>query len=218
MLPKINGMLYYQIASSDEAEAAQEYRSRIADEAEDALLIEYPLNEKTGRLKRLFLGDELSVYFVSSEGVKHYFDSHVIGFKEDGAVRLVKLLRPVPEKMTKVQRRSFLRVPAELELAVKIGSHERFVCKTDDLGGGGISFICDGKWNIKSENTLECWLLVPYKNGTVEHVTFTGEVIRVNLLETGRKQAMIKFLSISDSERQKIIRFCFEKQLEYRNR
>ncbi|MDF2837150.1 MAG: type pilus assembly PilZ [Paenibacillus sp.] len=218
MLPKVNGMLYYQIASSDEAEAAQEYRSRIADEAEDALLIEYPLNDKTGRLKRLFLGDELSVYFLSSDGVKHYFDSHVTGFKEDGAVRLVKLLRPVPEKMTKVQRRSFLRVPAELELAVKIGSHERFVCKTDDVGGGGISFICDGKWGISSENVLECWLLVPYKNGTIEHVTFAGEVIRVNVLETGRKQAMIKFLSISDSERQKLIRYCFEKQLEYRNR
>lgn len=218
MLPKVNGMLYYQIASSDEAEAAQEYRSRIADESEDSLLIEYPLNDKTGRLKRLFLGDELSVYFLSAEGVKHYFDSHVIGFKEDGAVRLVKLLRPDPDKMTKVQRRSFLRVPAELELAVKIGSHERFVCRTDDVGGGGISFICDGKWGISSENVLECWLLVPYKNGTIEHVSFTGEVIRVNVLETGRKQAMIKFLSITDSERQKIIRYCFEKQLEYRNR
>lgn len=218
MLPKVNGMLFYQIASSDEAEAAQEYRSRIADESEDSLLIEYPLNDKTGRLKRLFLGDELSVYFVSSDGVKHYFDSHVIGFKEDDAVRLVKLLRPDPDKMTKVQRRSFLRVPAELELAVKIGSHERFVCKTDDVGGGGISFICDGKWGISSGNSMDCWLLVPYKNGNIEHVSFTGEVIRVNVLETGRKQAMIKFLSIADSERQKIIRFCFERQLEYRNR
>ncbi|MDQ6418258.1 PilZ domain-containing protein [Paenibacillus sp. LHD-117] len=218
MLPKVNGMLYYQIASSDESEAALEYRSRIADEEEGALLIEYPLNEKTGRMKRLFLGDELSVYFLSSDGVKHYFDSHVVGFKEDGVIRLVKLLRPDPERMTKVQRRSFLRVPAELELAVKIGSHERFLCKTDDVGGGGISFICDGKWGIRSETQLECWLLVPYKNGTIEHVTFTGEVIRVNTLETGRKQAMIKFLSISDTERQKIIRFCFERQLEYRNR
>jgi c-di-GMP-binding flagellar brake protein YcgR len=218
LLPKVNGMLYYQIASSDEAEAAQEYRSRIADEDESGLLIEYPLNEKSGRLKRLFLGDEMSVYFLSPEGVKHFFDSHVIGFKEDGAVRLVKILRPDPDKMTKVQRRSFLRVPAELELSVKVGSHERFLCRTDDVGGGGISFVCDGKRGLQSENVLECWLLVPYKNGMIEHVSFTAEVIRVNVLESGRKQVMIKYLSISDSERQKIIRFCFEKQLEYRNR
>ncbi|MFD0586878.1 flagellar brake protein [Paenibacillus sp. GCM10027627] len=217
MLPKVNHMLFFQIASSDEVEAAIEYRARIADEEEGALLVEYPISERTGRPKRLFLGDELAVYFVAGDGVKHYFDSHVIGFKEDG-VRLVKIMKPDPEHMTKVQRRSFLRVPAELELAVKMSSHERFVCLTDDVGGGGISFICEGKWPLQSEQLLDCWLLVPYKNGSIEHVPFQAEVVRVNLLDTGRKQVMIKFASISDSDRGKIIRFCFEKQLEYRNR
>ncbi|WP_206098785.1 flagellar brake protein [Paenibacillus paeoniae] len=217
MLPTVNQMLYYHIASSDEAEAAIEYRSRIADEEEESLHIEYPIHEQTGRMKRLFLGDELSVYFLSGDGVKHYFDSHVIGFKED-AIRLVKIVKPDPERMTKVQRRSFLRVPAELELAVKLTEHERFVCHTDDVGGGGISFVSDGKWALQSGGLLDCWLLVPYKNGSIEHVSFQAEIVRVNLLESGRKQCMIKFVSISDSERGKIIRYCFEKQLEFRNR
>lgn len=217
MLPKVNQMLYYQIASSDQEEAAIEYRSRIADEDEDALLIECPLNEKTGRLKRMYLGDELSMYFLSQEGVKHYFDSHVIGFRKDG-VQLVKIIKPDPGKMTKVQRRNFFRVPAELELAVKLSGHMRFVCLTDDIGGGGISFICDNKWPIQLEQLLECWLLITYKNGTIEHVPFSAEIVRVKVLESGRKQAMMKFIAINDTERQKIIRFCFEKQLEYRNR
>ncbi|GKU79566.1 flagellar brake protein [Paenibacillus sp. L3-i20] len=217
MLPKVNQMLYYQIASSDEADAAIEYRSRIADEEGGSLHIEYPLNVQTGRTKRLYLGDELSVFFLSDEGVKHYFDSHVIGFKEDG-IRLVKIMKPDPERMTKVQRRSFLRVPAELELAVKMSGHVRFLCYTDDIGGGGISFVSDSKWPLQSEQVLECWLLLPFKNGTVEHVSFDSEIVRVSVLESGRKEVMTKFISISDSERQKIIRFCFEKQLEYRNR
>ncbi|MEK3881478.1 flagellar brake domain-containing protein [Paenibacillus sp. PL2-23] len=218
MLPKVNQMLHYQIASSDEEEAALEYRSRIADEEDDSYLIEYPLNEKTGRPKRLFLGDELSVYFVSGEGVKHYFDSHVTGFMEDGLIRLVKIMKPDPERMTKVQRRSFLRMPATLDLAVKLSNLERFVCQTDDVGGGGISFICDPQWNIKQGSTLECWLLLPYKNGSLEHAPFQAEVVRINELETGRKQIMSKFVAINDTERGKIIRYCFEKQLEYRNR
>lgn len=217
MLPKVNAMLYYHIASSDEAEAALEYKSRIADEDEDGLLIEYPLNEKTGRSKRLYLGDEMSVFFVESDGVKNYFDSHVIGFKEDG-VRLVKIMKPDPDKMTKVQRRSFLRVPAELDLAVKTAGNNRFVCKTDDVGGGGISFICENKHHLNQESSIQCWLLLPYKNGGIEHAGFTAEVVRIKELETGRKQAMIKFIEITDSERQKIIRYCFERQLEYRNR
>ncbi|WP_141501031.1 flagellar brake protein [Paenibacillus luteus] len=217
MLPKMNQMLHFQIASSDEAEATIEYKSRIADEQDDGLLIEIPISEKTGRYKRLFLGDELSVFFVSEDGIKNYFDSHVIGFKEDG-VKLIKIRRPEPDRITKVQRRSFLRVPAELEIAVKMTNQVRFVCETDDVGGGGISFIAEGKWPLEPEMLLECWLLVPFKNGTIEHAFFRGEIVRVVELESGRKQAMIKYESINDSERQKVIRYCFEKQLEYRNR
>lgn len=217
MLPKVNHMLHYQIASSDEEEAAIEYKSRIADEQEDGLLIENPISEKTGRFKRLFLGDELSVFFVSEDGIKNYFDSHVLGFKEDG-VRLIKIRRPDPDRITKVQRRSFLRVPAELEFAVNLSNHIRFVCMTDDVGGGGISFICDGKWPVSAEQTLDCWLLIPYRNGAIDHASFKAEIVRVIELDAGRKQVMIKYESINDTERQKIIRYCFEKQLEYRNR
>jgi c-di-GMP-binding flagellar brake protein YcgR len=94
----------------------------------------------------------------------------------------------------------------------------RFVCKTDDVGGGGISLVCDGKWPLTYEQTLECWLLVPFRNGTIEHAFFKGEIVRVVELKSGLKQAMIKYVSIYDSERQKVIRYCFEKQLEYRNR
>nr|MBC9198675.1 flagellar brake domain-containing protein [Paenibacillus sp. PL91] len=217
MLPKLNQMLHFQIASSDEEEASIEYKSRIADEQEDGLFIEIPINEKTGRYKRLFLGDELSVYFISSDGIKNYFDSHVVGFLEDG-IKLVKIRRPEPDRITKVQRRSFLRVSAELEIAVKMSNHVRFVCETDDVGGGGISLICDSKWQLVPEQVLDCWLLVPFKNGAIEHAFFQGEIVRVVELKSGKKQAMIKYASINDSERQKIIRYCFEKQLEYRNR
>jgi c-di-GMP-binding flagellar brake protein YcgR len=216
-LPKLNQMLHYQIASSDEEEAAIEYKSRIADEQEDGLLIEIPINEKSGRFKRLFLGDELSVFFISADGIKHYFDSHVIGFMEDG-IKLIKIRRPEPDRITKVQRRSFLRVSAGLEIAVKMSTHVRFVCETDDVGGGGISFICDSKWQLAPEQVLDCWLLVPYKNGAIEHAFFQGEIVRVVELKSGKKQAMVKYASINDSERQKVIRYCFEKQLEYRNR
>jgi len=216
-LPKVNQMLYYHVASSDEHENVIEYKSRIADVQEDSFLIEIPINEKTGRFKRLFLGDELSVYFLSGDGVKNFFDAHVLGFKEDG-VRLIKILKPEPDRITKIQRRSFLRVAVELEIAVKMSNYERFVCRTDDLGGGGISFICDGKWPVQTEQSLECWLLLPFKNGLIDHASFTAEIVRVIVLESGRKQVMIKYTMINDSERQKIIRFCFEKQLEFRNR
>ncbi|MCQ6558058.1 flagellar brake protein [Paenibacillus mendelii] len=217
MLPKVNQFLFLQVASSDEEEAAVEYKSRIADENDNELLIEIPVLEGTGRYKRLFLGDELSAYYLSSDGVKHYFNSHVLGLKED-VVRLVRIQKPDPESITKVQRRHFLRVGSELEIAIKLSAHVRFVGITDDVGGGGISFLCDGKWPIKSGTELECWLLVPYRNGSIEHAQFKAEVVRVKKMETGRNQVMAKYASITDGERQKIIRYCFERQLDVRKR
>ncbi|WP_367649484.1 flagellar brake protein [Paenibacillus sp. NEAU-GSW1] len=216
-MPRINQMLFFEIASTDQSEASVEYKARIADELEDGLLIETPISGDTGRMKRLFLGDELSAHFITEDGIKNYFDSHVIGFRDD-TIRLIKIRKPDPERITKVQRRHFLRVSAELEIAVNGGAHIRFVTLTDDVGGGGISFICDGKWPVRPEMVLDCWMLVPYKNGSLEHASFKGEIVRVVDLPTGRKQVMIKFASISDGERQKIIRYCFERQLDIRNR
>lgn len=215
MLPKINQVLHMQINSIDEEEAKQEYKSRISDIAADYITIEVPLNEKSGRLKRLFVGDEMSVYFLTDGGVKNYFTTTVLGFKED-IVRMVLIKKPEPEAITKVQRRSFLRVPAELEIAVKLTEQIQFLAMTDDVGGGGISLLCDGSIPLKTQDTLSCWLLLPFKNGKVDHVPFKGEVVRVKPLESGRQQIMMRFSDISDKDRQKVIRFCFERQLEFR--
>ncbi|MBP1155237.1 MULTISPECIES: flagellar brake domain-containing protein [unclassified Paenibacillus] len=215
MLPKINQLLYIQINSIDEEEAKKEYKSRIADLAETYISMEVPIDDNTGHLKRLYQGDELSAHFITEDGVKHYFNTAVIGFLDD-VVRLVRIKKPELRSITKVQRRSFLRVPAELEIAVKISEQLQFVTLTDDVGGGGISFLCDGYIPANAGQTVTCWLLIHYKNGQIEHVPFKSEIVRVKLLDAGKQQVMLRYSEISDRERQKIIRFCFERQFEIR--
>ena len=193
MLPKVNQFLYLHVASSDEEDASIEYKSRIADSSEDELLINVPIIEGSGRLKRLFLGDELSASYISEDGVKSFFNSHVTGFKEE-VVKLVRIRKPDPGSVTKVQRRNFLRVAAELEIAINMSSHARFIGVTDDVGGGGISFLVDARWPVKQGTILDCWLLVPFRNGSIDHAQFKAEVIRVKPLET-KNQIMVKFTS-----------------------
>ncbi|MBU7315911.1 flagellar brake protein [Paenibacillus oleatilyticus] len=217
MLPKVNQTLFIQINSIDEEEAKQEYKSRIADVSDAYIRMEIPMNDKSGKLKRLYPGDELSVYFITEGGVKNYFNSSVLGFSDD-VIRLVLIKKPDPESITKVQRRNFLRVPAILEIAVKFSEQLQFVSLTDDVGGGGISFLCEGYVPVESGHTVECWLLVPFKNGQIEHVPFKSEIVRVKELETGKKQVMMRFSEITDRDRQKIIRYCFERQLDFRKR
>ncbi|UJF31161.1 flagellar brake protein [Paenibacillus hexagrammi] len=217
MLPKVNQILHMQINSIDEEESKIEYKSRIADITDTAIVIEVPLNEKTGRLKKLYAGDELSTFFISDGGVKNYFSTTVTGFQED-VIRLIELRKPEPEAVTQVQRRNFLRVLAELEMAVKVSDQIHFIAVTDDVSGGGISFICEPQVPIGLNTPISCWILVPFKNGVIEHIPLKGEIVRIKQLDTGKQLAMVRFIEITDRDRQKLIRFCFERQMEFRKR
>ncbi|AWB45033.1 glycosyl transferase [Paenibacillus sp. CAA11] len=217
MYPKINDFVYIQVASREEQEGKVEYKSRISDTEEDAFLMEVPMEVGKNRLKRLYIGDELSVYFLTEEGVKNYFNTYVLGFTND-VVKQVRIRKPEPGSITKVQRRDFLRVVAELEIAVKLKDDTRFVTRTEDVGGGGVSFYVDSNYVIAEGDLMDCWLLIPYKNGSLEHVPFEAEVVRKKKLESGRELVMLKFIGITDFERQKLIRYCFERQFDFRNR
>ncbi|GAB6929942.1 hypothetical protein JCM10914A_39250 [Paenibacillus sp. JCM 10914] len=217
MYPKINDVLYIQLDTGDETEAKIIYKSRISDMNDDSIFMEVPLQEGTGRLKKLYVGDELSAYFLTEGGVKNYFNSYVLSHHED-VIRLVRIKLPEPEHITKVQRRSFLRVQADLELSVTTKEGARFLARTDDVGGGGISFHLRHDQTITEGEVLSCWILIPYKNGSVEHVPFEGEVVRIKQLPTSRSIVMLKFNQILDMERQKLIRYCFERQFDFRNR
>lgn len=215
MQPKVNQHLYIQIESLDEEESRQEYKARIADLDDSFIMIEIPIHLKTGKLKRVHVGDALSAYFVSDEGMKSYFNSEVIGHKEE-AVRLVVIRRPDPESITRVQRRGYLRVPAWQEVAVKVSDHVQFVTLTEDIGGGGISFFFNSSVPLRQNDTVSCWLLLNFKNGVIDHAYFKGDIVRVKMVENGRSFATLSFSQISNLDQQKIIRYCFERQLEIR--
>lgn len=217
MYPKVNDYLYIQVASSDATEAEIEYRARIAEIEDNSFLIEIPMQISNGHLKRLFIGDELSVYFLSEGGIKNYFYTHVLGFKDD-VIHMVRIQLPAKDSIFKVQRRSFFRVNTDLELAVKASNGNRYLVRTDDIGGGGTSFMVDKQVILEVGDQLSCWVLVPFKNGSTEHVNFEGEIVRIKLLENGRRLAMMKFVTITDTERQKVIRYCFEREFDFRNR
>lgn len=216
MLPTISQLLYMQLKTIDDKEARKEYKSRIADMNEDELAIELPLSEETGRLKRFKPGDELSAFYMNEEGSKFYFDTTVIGFQED-AIPLIRIRKPGPEEISRIQRRSFLRVTADLELSLQHAEGHYQLVRTEDIGGGGISFVVEpaSSDGIALSNTFACWLLLSSRSGKPDHVNFKAEVIRL-AREDNRLLCMMRFTEIADKERQRIIRYCFERQIDFR--
>jgi c-di-GMP-binding flagellar brake protein YcgR len=217
VLPKINQMMYIQIFTGTEngEGTPSTLRSRIADLDDKNIYIEIPLDEKSKKYYNSQLGEQFQVFFFTTEGVKHLFTSTVTGFRKD-IVSLVAIRKPKLEEITKDQRRSFLRVEANLELAVKIENMLRFVAITEDVGGGGVSFTCERNWLIAPKMVITCWLLLGYKDGSMAHSKFEGEVVRVLPVEPDKHLIMMRFQEIGDSDQQKIIRYCFERQLDKR--
>jgi c-di-GMP-binding flagellar brake protein YcgR len=217
VLPKINQTMYIQVETGSENtdESIITLRSRVADMDSSNIYIEIPLDEKSRKYYRAQLGERFQLYCFTPEGVKLLFTSTVTGFRKD-TVNLVAIRKPELDEITKDQRRSFLRVEANLELAVKIGDRMKFVAITEDIGGGGVSFACERTWPIVANQIISCWLLLTYKGGSIAHAKFEGEVVRVLPIEPDKHLIMMRFEDISDSDQQKVIRYCFERQLDNR--
>ncbi|WP_019005502.1 flagellar brake protein [Cohnella laeviribosi] len=215
MLPKVNQTMFIQPVREQGDGDSSTLRSRLADADEHSLYIEVPLVEGTGRLYRTEIGERLRVFYFTAEGVRHQFATQVTGYREE-AVKLVALQKPEPDAIARDQRRSFLRADAQLEVAIRIGERLRFVALTEDVGGGGLSFRCERKYPIAPRLKLNGWLLIPYRSGAVTHANFDAEVVRFEPAEPNHYNVMVQFTHIPDSERQKIIRYCFERQLDLR--
>lgn len=213
MLPKINQTTFLQSVNVQDEDASSTLRSRVADLDDRSIWLEIPLDEKSRRYYRPQVGEQFRIFYFTKDGVKHLFTTSVTGVKKE-AVTLFSVRKPNLEEIEREQRRSFLRVEAQLELAVRIGDKIRFTAITDDVGGGGLSFRTDRKWPIVPGAALSCWLLLTYRNGNISHAKFDGEVVRVMPVEPDRHLVMMRFLDIQDPEQQKIIRFCFERQLD----
>jgi c-di-GMP-binding flagellar brake protein YcgR len=202
-----------QILPDSDPETSSTLRTRVADLDDESIWLEIPLDEKTRRYYRPQVGERFRMFYFTKEGVKHLFETSVTAVKKD-AVTIFSVRKPLPEAVKREQRRSFLRVEAQLELAVRMGDKVRFTALTDDVGGGGLSFRTDRKWPMVPGAALSCWLLLNYRNGNLAHAKFDGEIVRVMPVEPDKHLVMMRFQDIQDSEQQKIIRFCFERQLD----
>ncbi|MDT2264953.1 flagellar brake domain-containing protein [Paenibacillus larvae] len=124
------------------------------------LYIEIPMNMETGCYKKLHFGDLLSMSFVTEGGLKHYFQSEVLGYKEEG-IRMIGISKPEEGQITSKQRRNYLRIPAKLEVAVDYNGVFRFVTETINVSGGELPLFMIGTrlWIKGREYLVGCWFI-----------------------------------------------------------
>ncbi|NMM54103.1 flagellar brake protein [Paenibacillus aquistagni] len=214
MLPKINDMLF--ITPDSAAPGDGVYKARVTEVDDKRIWFELPIQEGTARSSK-FSHERLEIEYVQEEGMKHSFFAKVVGSKQDGIVMLA-VPKPKAEELRKLQRRAYLRVKADLELKVHQDDEPTLEVRTIDISGGGLSFTAQQRWGMKSNQALTCTLYLPQKPAGNDYISFRGRIVRTELRTEVTELIMVEFEAIMDGDREKIIRYCFDKQIEDRKR
>lgn len=163
----------------------------------------------------LIPGTKVKINYVDNTAVYSFYSEIIV--LGSGMPLTVTLGKPLG--LSRTQRRNFVRLDIKLKvISNKIDedtTNESFTATTIDISGGGILFGCNTE--LTAGQTLEATVFLS-DNQTV---TANGRVVRVIENSASSKQRFsvgFEFISIKESERDKIIKFIFNQQRVLRNK
>lgn len=187
------------------------YKCTVQEITDDYIAITLPMNN--GEFLIPHLNDEVLITYYDSRDVYSFY-SKVTGRKRDN---VPLALISIPTKVTKIQRRNFVRVDiviqanywildksANINLADGIKTKEKPIKGTIlDISGGGLRIVLESKTKINDLLLVE----IPMDN---DNVLVAGKIVRVLKDEMGRDVIGLCFLELNESTRDKLIKFVFE--------
>lgn len=222
MLPRIGQTLRLNVNSSSEEARAHSFKSRVTDSKDGIAAIELPTSENTGRTGLLDVGTPCSVWYVGEDGSRYEFQSSIVG-RQSEPLPVLFLQLPAKEDIVRTQRRNYLRIDSSLDIAVKLIDPIRnyhFITRTVDLSGGGLSFTCKDSYHLQENDTVQVWMAFPSKSGQMQHASAELQIVRVKPAEEKGLNQWVsgKFIQISEADRVKVVRACYERQLDLRRK
>ncbi|MFS0576725.1 flagellar brake domain-containing protein [Sporosarcina sp. 179-K 3D1 HS] len=203
------------VIDKEHTKDSEQYKSKVVDIGEDFVLIDYPTHIESGRTTFIIDGTTLLVTFIDQNKISYAFKTEVCGRLNKG-IPMLKLSYPGDDQLYKIQRREFVRVETPIDVAVltEDGFHQ-FVA--EDLSAGGIALNIPRDVPFSEGDTVKLTIVLPFINKEIKYVHSNAKLVRV-WDKKGRTIASLQFEDIEDVDRQYIIRFCFERQLQTRNR
>lgn len=226
MFPSVNQVV--RLVTYSERNEEKKYKAIVADMTDDHIMITYPIDEQNGQTALLVDGSSLYVSYIQSDGAQYEFLTVIVRRKRENIPMLV-LIKPAKDTIRRIQRRNYLRVPAKLKLDFFWDTEagpKTYAGLTVDISGGGIKFICSAKtpWP-DGLHTLACRLYVPeigpHNTKTKQElcIPLKGKIIRSSAPDAnGLQTVALTYEEIAEMHREKIIRYCFARQLEIKNK
>lgn len=205
---QINQKLLIEVKVGDYAGI---FDSRIDDVEKDKLFLSMPTDK--GNAVPLKPNTKLHISYVMENG-RFSFKSMVIDRVKDPRPMLVV---QYPDAVFRQELRSFFRVDTRMSIKIladmKTGdgivSQQLFEAKVADMSGGGMRIFTDAK--VEKNDIIEIYFL-----GNMDRLEqVKGQVMRSRRIED-KYELGIKFLELSQQDRDKVIKYVFKRQVEMR--
>ncbi|QHS22604.1 flagellar brake protein [Virgibacillus sp. MSP4-1] len=197
-------------------QSIQSYTSKIIDMDDEECLIQYPVNDDTGRTSFFIEGRSFNVQFVGKDEVVYSFPAQVMKRKKINSIPVLALSIPAEESFTSVQRRNYVRVLVALDVSVHPQRRDvpAFTTTTIDVSGGGLAIRTPDHIKLNKNDQLDIWVVLPFKNKEYQYVHAYAKVMRQIKKQSNIMVTSLMFDEISTDDREQMIRFCFQKQID----
>jgi len=197
------------------SEGYEKFKCKVVEQEEGIIYIDYPINTLTNKTAFLLDGSQFRVTFNNENKQSYAFKTEVLGRKV-GNIPMIMLACPPTEEFIKIQRREFVRVETAVDVAVENNNiFHQYV--TEDISAGGMLLNVTNGANFNDGEVVNLLIVLPFLNGEIYYVQ--TEALVVNIFERdSRRYASIQFSGTDETDKQHIVRFCFERQLQFRKK
>lgn len=194
------------------------FRSKVLDIKDGTFSIGPPLKEDTNRTEPIIPENTtFQAQFVAKNQKVYKFQTKLIEKIRDN-IAMFELELPDESEFINIQRRSFIRVEAQLK--VKVLSPENkfpaFDTYSVDISAGGLKLILPKNIELEKEESVVCSFILPLSKNDV-FLQMKSRVVRVTD-KISNQYVSLEFEEITEQERQLIVQYCFERQLALRKK
>lgn len=181
--------------------------SRIEGKSDQYLYLAVPIRK--GELVPLRIGSELKVVFTTKKNT-YLFETQITNRQRE-PIPILEVEKP--SELIKIQRRSYVRLPVNLDVTFTILPDEvEHKGITLDISAGGV--LLQTKTKLEKGQVLNFKLNLPKR----EAILCKARVLRIlhkAKKETENNKVAIEFVNINESKKDKIFNYIFEKQREW---
>lgn len=188
------------------------YRSKVIDRRLNEIMIAYPTSQGIEKFP-IKENSLLTIEFID-KGSVFKFETKVLRIEKDPIQSFV-IRKPDKHELTKIQRRQYVRIRDNVDLAVHSPENRfpPFTSVTVDISGGGLAMIVPRDLEIFDGEIVKLYIVLKSSYSDFVYIKTKAEVIRSVIINEVR-QVAVRFHLIHEQDRQKIIKYCFEKQRE----